>query len=222
MTDSDSRPDSDQSTIVAIDSLRRSYEAAQRERNEHDRKILCWTKANGFGVWVYTILTFVVVMVAFFAWRTNVDNEKRSLRAYISHEPGGMAWGKKELSESLVYFEYNFGLTPARDVKMYVCIKKGIKAPPNFVVTKPDCHRLSVMNYVAPKQNIGQIVAHWEKTDPFFLYGYVDYNDVFGGQWRRRFAWNYDPMRVAAGFDKFVAHDTHNDEIECKNWKCDP
>jgi len=72
--------------------------------------------------------------------------------------------------------------------------------------------QIHVMAFVAPDQNIGKIVGKQTPITAFFMYGYVDYTDIFEDRWRRRFAWSYDPWRSCKGDDPFIAHHEHNDE----------
>jgi hypothetical protein len=70
------------------------------------------------------------------------------------------------------------------------------------------------MPYLVPKQNLGKIIpGHVGKT-ALFLYGYVDYTDVFDRKWRRRFALSFDASRAQRGDEQWFWHPEHNDEYE--------
>src|SRR5271155_5526054 len=48
-------------TALAIEALRKNYEAAQRDHAKHDGKTLFWARVTGIGVGIYTLLTLVIV-----------------------------------------------------------------------------------------------------------------------------------------------------------------
>jgi hypothetical protein len=86
---------------------------------------------------------------------------------------------------------------------MFVCVKEGSSPPPKF---DGPFTRLDVMPYLVPKQNLGKIMTGYVGKTALFLYGYVDYTDVFDREWRRRFALSYDANRARQGDDLWVWH----------------
>jgi hypothetical protein len=150
------------------------------------------------------------------------DAERRELRAYIGHL--GMVFDSRTHESSgtrhvellrVKYFDMNFGRTPALNVSMYIKVVPG--APPLFLDNElAETERQNVVQIVHPNQNVGRIVETATPTrafDQFFLYGYVNYTDIFGWRWRHRFAFSYDPTRQNDLGEAFVAHHQYNDEL---------
>jgi hypothetical protein len=160
------------------------------------------------------------------------DTAQRQLRAYISHKPDGIQYEYVHEAEHgddrvvqfgpLKYSEFNFGVTPANNVKMRVRVLHSSDPPSDF--EKGDFISLRVMGYIAPRQDIGTITGHENQTK-LFLYGDVEYDDIFENRWRRRFAFNFDCDRSTGEkpAERWHAHDTHNDEIwwnpDAKAWE---
>jgi hypothetical protein len=152
--------------------------------------------------------------------KSSQDTAKRQLRAYMGHEPNGAhfepqwnaAAGIFENRGPVKYFERNYGGTPATNVSMHVRVIEGLNPPIDF---EKDVPKLEVMQTVFPGQGVGKIVDPAKRRQHrFFLYGYIDYDDVFGGKWRRRFAFTHDPDRPGRGDDSWVAYHRNNDENE--------
>ena len=153
---------------------------------------------------------------------TAEDTARRQLRAYVGHKPGGAlfepvliksAQGEIGLHDigPVKYFEMNHGQTPADNVEMHVCIIEGTDAPERF---SGPFKKQKVMRTIHPKRGIGKIVGTEKREEAFFLYGYVDYDDCFGGKWRRRFAFAHHARTGQLPTeDEWVAHHEHNDEI---------
>jgi hypothetical protein len=135
------------------------------------------------------------------------DASAKQLRAYISHQPHGAHYD----GEHLAYYEKNFGATPAKDVEMFICIIDGPDPPQTF---GGPFTKLKVMSYVAPGQNIGKLIPGYQGKTAFFLYGCIDYTDIFERKWRRRYAFSYDASRADRKDDQWWAHHEHNDEHE--------
>ncbi len=153
--------------------------------------------------------------------RTLAENTaKNQLRAYIGHEPNGLHFETRinpgnnmpEQRGPVKYFERNYGLTPAKNIRMYVKVIAGLKPPESFAGPLP---KMEVMQTIYPQQTIGKIVdPKFNPSHKFFLYGFIDYQDIFDGKWRRRFAFSHDPERTSLGYDdRVIAHHEHNDEI---------
>jgi hypothetical protein len=116
----------------------------------------------------------------------------------------------------VIYFEKNFGQTPASNVEMYIRIVPEEELPEGGI---PDldpckCARVPFMKYVPPEQNIGKVVGGQTAAAPFFLYGYILYEDIFKEKYLRRFAFIYDPARGVREGDAWIIHHDHNDERE--------
>lgn len=153
---------------------------------------------------------------------------RRQSRAYVGHEPNGAKFvstgyvqiegGMQENQVGTVkYYEMNFGQTPALDVEMYVKVVKGTQVPGDLGGTLGLAEKQDVIGYVPKGQNIGRILQtpghEWTRLgDPFFLYGYVDYSDVFGRRCRHRFAFSHDSARGVKKGEAWVAHGEHHHE----------
>jgi hypothetical protein len=112
------------------------------------------------------------------------------------------------------YFDMNYGRTPATDVSMFIRVVNG-GAPTQLDNELLPEERQHVVQIVHPNQNVGRIIETAIPTairDTFFFYGYVDYTDIFGGRWRHRFAFSHDPRRLETGGERYVAHDSYNNE----------
>jgi hypothetical protein len=144
---------------------------------------------------------------------------RQELRAYIGHHSAGFenqvvlaGSGSVILPNGPVkYFDWNYGRTPALDVSMFVRIVPGV-APASLDTELLPTDRQDVVQIVHPGQNIGRIVGIQRPNDAFFLYGYVDYTDIFGHRWRHRFAFHHDPARRNTGGEAWEAHRAYNDE----------
>ena len=186
---------------------------------------------------VIAIFTIILALSTIALWRSTrnlwrvtdatlqhaKDTAQRELRAYIGHEPMGAHFESTGFTVvnnvpvsgnqkgGVKYFEKNFGQTPATDVTMHVCIIPGSDPPLTF---DGPFEQIPVMPTVAPGQNIGKVIdPTWKREQSFFLYGYIDYSDVFGNEYRRRFAFGHDPERMKRGNDEWIAHSEHNDEL---------
>jgi hypothetical protein len=96
-SDGDNQPAANKNEIaLAIDSLKEEYAAAQTSSNQHEQKILRWTRAAGIGVSIYTLITVCLAVIAYSALRTAEDTEQRQLRAYayVAPEPPLLQEGK--------------------------------------------------------------------------------------------------------------------------------
>lgn len=178
---------------------------------------------------ILLVLTVIYTRSTALAARRTVetmeDTAKRELRAYMGTRPDGTHFeigvnpgnGRPEERGGVKYFEQNYGQTPAFKIAMHVKVIKGLQPPPTFGTDKPetDIPKIAVMQTIYPGQTIGKIIdADFNRGLKFFLYGYIDYEDVFESKWRRRFAFTHDPERAKMGRDdRWIAHDQHNDEI---------
>jgi hypothetical protein len=152
--------------------------------------------------------------------KTSQDTANRQLRAYLGYEPQGAHFEQVyngvsrafEDTGPVKYFEKNYGQTPAINLTMHVRVIDGLNPPEDF---ERDVPRIEVMQTVFPGQRVRKIVDRSKKKrHKFFLYGYIDYEDVFGGKWRRRFAFTHDPERPGKGDDQWIAHHANNDEYQ--------
>src|ERR1700730_14298144 len=73
----------DQKIAVAINSFKRSYKTAQRQRGEHDGKSLKWTRRTAVAAITYTFLTTLIVVAAGYTVYVSSDTAHRQLRAYV-------------------------------------------------------------------------------------------------------------------------------------------
>jgi hypothetical protein len=216
-----------------------TQEQSQSIKSEHLDDLRAWVLAQRacLGGFVQSrhneilaIFTIILAIATIFLWYATRDLVKgaeataeRQLRAYVAHEPNGAHFEStgfdivngvpvRNQKGPVKYFEYNVGKTPATNVEMYVCIIPGLDPPPKF---DGPFKQIPVMRTVYPRQNIGKVIdpPNWTRNQSFFLYGYIDYSDIFGRGHRRRFAFSHDVQRMARGDDEWIAHHDHNDEI---------
>lgn len=175
----------------------------------------------GLGALIFTLIaTGIAAYAALRTVWTMQDTAKRQLRAYIGHMPMGAhfesawvveegGWERAKQTGPVKYFDQNHGQTPAYHVAMYVRIIDKIDTPPvdiDWSLGAKDSQEF--LSFVPPKQNIGCIVGTQKREDTFFLYGYTEYTDVFGGRWRHRFGFSHNPKRGEA----WVPHASCNGE----------
>ena len=158
------------------------------------------------------------------ALESTEETTRRQLRAYIGHygapfeNPIIITADGSRTSGPAKYFECNYGRTPAFDVSMYARIETEIPASLDEELSEAD--RQPVSGHIPPNQNVGRIInprpgdGPYTCTERFFLRGYVNYTDIFGQRWRKRFAFSHDPARGAKGGEPYEAHGTHNDELK--------
>lgn len=182
-----------------------------------------------FTGWLALVTTALAVYTAFLWTSTKrlVEgaevSDRRKLRAYIGHMSKRSGAHFEEAQKRIPgigvipgpfgkvkYFDWNYGRTPALDVRMYVNITDEPPVPCDGDL--PESCRKMVVQIVHPKQNIGRIVGDKTRDDTFFLYGYVQYTDIFGDKWRHRFAFDHNPTRRDEGGESWEAHHEHNDE----------
>jgi hypothetical protein len=164
---------------------------------------------------VATILLFAATLGLYSGGKKQLelsrDAERRELRAYIGH------WQMPfdGITNRVKYFDMNYGRTPARDVSMYVRVVSG--GPPSTLDDElTESERQQVVQIVHPGQNVGRIIETATLTGPndqFFLYGYVNYTDIFDYRWRHRFAFSYNPAAGSNATEWFVAYHQYNNEL---------
>lgn len=140
------------------------------------------------------------------AMRENVklaeDTAKRQLRAYVTVDADSPHFGTGGLRIRI----RNHGDTPAKNTCIWTSIVREI--PDGFGY--PDKFPPILVGYlVAPKQHCAAIVQprmEAEFTETFFLYGHIDYTDIFGDRWRVDFCHEH---QISGGF---FPHPKHNDE----------
>ena len=69
--------------VGAIDSFKSEYGAQGNNQNNHTYNTFIWTRRAAFGVFIYTALTFGVVVISLCQLHTSRDTERRDLRAYV-------------------------------------------------------------------------------------------------------------------------------------------
>lgn len=182
--------------------------------------------------WLLMAATVALVWATICLVKGAEENSQRELRAYIGHmsERPGAHFEQGLLRDAngnfvvdrngdvvrgeygrVKYFDWNYGKTPAKDVRMYVRIVRDfIPAVLYDVLTAAD--EQQVVQIVHPNQNIGRIVGSLTIFDNFFLYGYVEYTDIFEHRWRHRFAFSHCYEAGIGGGERWEAHKSHNDE----------
>jgi hypothetical protein len=137
---------------------------------------------------------------------------ERELRAYMGIANLGTRFEKFQTAEDKIIegrvqiYTVNYGKTPAHNATLWA---RELDGPPiqfdytegNFVIRN---------QLVQPGQLFGRVAGERTPDNPFFIYGYVEYTDIFKNIWRYRFAYSFNS---AWGGDRFQAHAEHNDEI---------
>jgi hypothetical protein len=206
------------------------YQAAAKSgRDTHECESF-WEKTTSDPVAMFTLVLALSTIGLWMATiglyksgqnqlRLTREAEKRELRAYIGHhsihfENALAIKNGKEIIAPLgpvKYFDWNYGRTPALNVEMFVRTELG-RAPEKLLSELEDADRQNVVQIVHPGQNLGRIVSRYTPDQTFFMYGYVDYDDIFNDRWRHRFAFSYDPERARRGGEAWVAHGSYNCE----------
>ena len=100
----------------------------ESEKQLIDRRIADYTLGLAFFTGVLALSTIGLWVVTDLTLRHSRDTAERELRAYISHEPNGARM--HPVTGDLCYFEYNFGQTPAKEVRMFLRVKDGADPRP--------------------------------------------------------------------------------------------
>jgi hypothetical protein len=207
------------------------------------RAIAKWAKITAVIAGIDTIVTFIgVVLVGFTLDATRraasaavqtVEHMRGSthteLRAYIGIRNNGtvfvpmiarVATGgepveavRTEKNGTIAIYTLNYGKTPARNAAMYFHIMDGDS--PSSELNDGLCKLGANPQILHPGQSFGKILGERKPFEPFFIYGYVDYSDIFGHRWRFRFAYSHDYKRLSdpkGRNDEWIAHTEHNDE----------
>jgi hypothetical protein len=73
----------DQQIAASIDSIRAAYVSSQDENSKHQRGVFTWTKAAAGGVFVYTLLTLILVGLTYCSLQETRRSVVASTRAWI-------------------------------------------------------------------------------------------------------------------------------------------
>lgn len=214
-----------------------------RDNLKAQRNIAKWAKITAMIAGIDTLVTIVgVILVGFTlvatrraadAARDTVNHMRESthaeLRAYIGIQNGGTVFAHEieriptgggvvlerphmNKNGAVAIYTWNYGKTPAKDAAMYFHITD---TAPAGKFDDNLCERGPGPQIVHPGQSFGKILGERKPIEPFFIYGYVDYVDIFNHKWRFRFAYSHnfergrDPERKN---DPWIAHENHNDE----------
>lgn len=175
----------------------------------------------GVGVAALVLLGFTV----FFTWRTAQQTEgmlkeaekttkaaeatvaltketaAQELRAYVSLGTKGL-YSTDDRPKMQVT---NFGNTPA--TRVYIWRDIVDKKPTEFGYSDGGFIARNIL--VQPKQDMFFFWANSMREREYrLLYGYIEYNDIYGRRWRSRFAWQHIHDTL------YVPLEEHNDEIE--------
>jgi hypothetical protein len=126
-----------------------------------------------------TVLTAVIAAFTIGLFWVGWKTAKHQIRAYLTVDADSPHFGPEGLKLRI----RNHGNSPASDVTIYTNIAQEI--PPGF--TYPDEQPPVLRGYlVAPRQhaavNVRPLVPV-EKKERYFLYGHIDYADIFGDRW---------------------------------------
>jgi hypothetical protein len=203
----------------AVHSLSKKYESAQSDRAKHDKKSLFWTKVAGIGVGIYTVLTVFILAASIYSARTARDTEIQQLRAYVWISNGVSI----AVDEQKIEFPVdNFGQTPAKNARMFgqwefTRFEEDLAADFAFP-DKPRCdlaasvfgqNIASSIVTIFPKNPVKSIQYHcsdtWSNLQRAvqrelnaFLYGRIDYFDVFDNRRTSNFCILWVPFQQAA------------------------
>lgn len=129
------------------------------------------------------------------------DTAKRQLRAYVTVDVNS-----PHFNPGLRVRIKNHGVTPASNVSIWTNVVEDI--PPDGFA-HPDIHAPVLGGYlVAPQQHCTiNTVPQKTKEDPsFFVYGHIDYTDIFKDRWTVHYCHRY------RGNSEFFPHPHHNKE----------
>jgi len=125
----------------------------------------------------------------------------------------------------------NYGGTPALDVKTHVSwqpipfsqmLPDDFSYPDRESITTPGIgrvvshlHLMQGQDHTArvPIYNVGVFRQAQQREVTVYIYGHVDYRDVFGQDWSRRFSYIYEPWQIVE--QRFIPDQSHNDETKC-------
>jgi hypothetical protein len=122
--DGDKPASKNQDIIAAINSIETKYGSSQKERTEHDRQVLLWTKRAAKGVFIYTGLTVVIAIASVFATMISRDALISVQRAFVV--PAGLKWDPigdaqiKKVKWNIYATWQNSGNTPTRNLRTLV------------------------------------------------------------------------------------------------------
>jgi hypothetical protein len=193
--------------------------SVENDRAKHERKVLFWTKVAGIGVVVYTLVTaFILAASVYSAW-TARDTEIQQLRAYVAISNGASVLVDEQKIEFPVD---NFGQTPAKDARMsgqweFTRFEEDLAADFKFP-DRPQCDlAASVLGQniafgiitILPKNSVKALHYHcpgtWSNLQRAvqrelnaFLYGRIDYFDVFSKRRTSNFCLLWIPSQQAA------------------------
>jgi hypothetical protein len=210
----DSRSSEKEEIALAINALKREYESAQTQREEHDRQSLKWTRRTAKAAVAYTVLTALLLSAGIYSGiqamlaigvanrqaAISEDAAKRQLRAYVFVD---QIWitGVDSITGTETFVRIkNSGLTPA-----YGLIHANTYFIGEFPLKKP-LRPVTIMAYGAddysfselgpggihdkPKRHNPvtplQVAGLRAGTFAIYFYGGVAFTDAFGcHRWMR-------------------------------------
>ena len=153
------------------------------------------------GLWGVTYITL----------RHGRKTAERELRAYMGIANGGTRFepsadGGDLPGGRVQIMTVNYGRTPAHHATLWA--RELDRPPQTFDYTGGE---FIIRNQIVqPQQRFGRVAGvRTAQSAPFFIYGYVEYTDIFEHRWRYLFAYNFNS---AWGGDRFQAHIEHNEE----------
>ncbi len=227
--DSNSSSAEDHKITVAIDSFKRSYEAAQRQRGEHEGRSLKWTRRTAVAAITYTFFTGLIIIASGYsvyeAQRAvevasraadaatkqaaiAENTEKRQLRACVFVAATTMhdfVATKKPFVKVRIR---NFGQTPAYEVTVDLGINlRDLTALGSFA----DPGHQSPPTPLGPGVDIHPILTADRTLDEpaiaaitanrsaYFVFGIIRYKDAFGKAHWSRVRWIFGADELADG-----------------------
>jgi hypothetical protein len=182
-----------------------------------------------YAIFIFVIGTALATGAAAYytrqQWLTAVDQEKRSLRAYVSFDA---ATPFHFDSEKMAFTLENFGETPAKDIAVFsnweflpfgeqlsknfeFSEKAGCSWPqgqkrmqPSISIILPK-NSVSASHYHCPEEVAGLVRAEKKEANAW-LYGHIDYSDIFNERHQTTFCLLYWPFE-----QKSIFCDRHNE-----------
>ena len=190
---------------------------AERDYETYEKNQKPWNEtALVYATIALAVITLALAVFTALLWtatyhlvREAKDTAKRQLRAYVGLDSHALYFDETTGRPKMALM--NYGNTPASNLLVY---RRVVDGPPAIFdyPTEGQDHTQGILlqgSIIFPKQRVPFIWLHDRRfMEGRFVYGYIDYTDIFKTNWRCRFA--YQHTRYA----EFVPHHEHNYEQE--------
>lgn len=196
--------------VVAIKALEAKYDAAQKDRPEHDRQTLLWTKRTAKGVFIYTAPTLIIAGTAFWsAWNAQKAVDLTAQNFIVQERPyiwlttdfGSPSYMRNPTDNPVgqVVWEWhftNFSKTPANNVRFRTYMKVGADFRPSY---RPAGSATSIGAPIPPAQVLRHEAVSAPGTTPtdyakdittnraLGISGVITYSDLMGNEYESAF-----------------------------------